>query len=138
MTKTIAYSGLLCITVFLCVSCAKSNDSESVKEYRFNDTIMVDGRIRTYMLNLPPVYYDSSGFALVIAMHGGGGDAAQFESSSKLTDKANAAHFIVVYPEGVQSTGPLKARTWMQAVAVIMPVKTILMMQRSSAVLPIN
>lgn len=83
-----------------------------VQRYRFNDTIMVDGRIRTYTLNLPPVYYDSSGFALVIAMHGGGGDAAQFESSSKLTEKANVAHFIVVYPEGVQSTGPLKARTW--------------------------
>ncbi len=113
MTKyTIAYGGLLCITVFLCVSCTKNNDSETVKEYRFNDTIMVDGRIRTYTLHLSPVYYDSSGFALVIAMHGGGGDAAQFESSSKLTDKANTAHFIVVYPEGVQSTGPLKARTW--------------------------
>lgn len=74
--------------------------------------LLVDGRIRTYTLNLPPVYYDSSRFALVTAMHGGGGDAGQFESSSKLTDKANAAHFIVVYPEGVQSTGPLKARTW--------------------------
>ena len=83
-----------------------------VHEYRFSDTIVVDGRIRTYAINLPPVYYDSSGLALVIAMHGGGGDAAQFESSSKLTEKANAAHFIVVYPEGVQSTGQLKARTW--------------------------
>jgi polyhydroxybutyrate depolymerase len=83
-----------------------------VHEYRFSDTIVVDGRIRTYAINLPPVYYDSSGFALVIAMHGGGGDAAQFESSSKLTEKANAAHSIVVYPEGVQSTGQLKARTW--------------------------
>ena len=83
-----------------------------VHEYRFSDTVVVDGRIRTYAINLPPVYYDSSGLALVIAMHGGGGDAAQFESSSKLTEKANAAHFIVVYPEGVQSTGQLKARTW--------------------------
>lgn len=113
MTKsTVAYSSVVFSILFLCISCEKSSDDGTVKEYRFKDTIVVDGRTRTYTLNLPPVYYDSSGFALVIAMHGGGGDAGQFESSSKLTTKANAAHFIVVYPEGVQSTGPLKARTW--------------------------
>jgi polyhydroxybutyrate depolymerase len=45
-------------------------------------------------------------------MHGGGGDASQFESTSKLTEKANSAKFIVVYPDGVQSDGLLKLRTW--------------------------
>jgi polyhydroxybutyrate depolymerase len=63
-------------------------------------------------LNLPPNYYQSSDFALVIAMHGGGGSAQQFESSSLLTEKADFAGFIVVYPEGVASIGLLKARTW--------------------------
>lgn len=113
MTKrTTVYGSLVCFTLFLCVNCGKNKDTGTVKEYRFNDTIMVDGRIRSYTLNLPPGYYNSSGSALVIAMHGGGGSADQFESSSKLSEKANTAHFIVVYPEGVQSTGPLKARTW--------------------------
>lgn len=113
MTKrTITYDTILCFTLFLCVSCGKKEDTGTMEEYRVSDTIMVDGRIRSYMLNLPPGYYNASGFALVIAMHGGGGSAGQFESSSKLTEKADAAHFIVVYPEGVQSTGPLKARTW--------------------------
>lgn len=61
---------------------------------------------------LPPNYYESSGFSLVIALHGGGGSAEQFESTSRLSDKANSAKFIVVYPEGVQSNGLIKAGTW--------------------------
>lgn len=76
------------------------------------ETITVDGISRTYLLNLPPSYDGASVYALVIAMHGGGGTAEQFERTSKLTSKANAAGFIVVYPEGVKSTGPLGLRTW--------------------------
>ena len=84
------------VTIFL--SCRKGKTSP--KTYRFNETMQVDGLTRNYTLNLPPDYYESSGFSLVIAMHGGGGSASQFETTSKLTEKANAAGFIVVYPEG--------------------------------------
>lgn len=62
--------------------------------------MIVDGISRSYVLNLPPGYYESSGLSLVIAMHGGGGSASQFETTSKLTEKANASGFVVVYPEG--------------------------------------
>ena len=101
----------LTLSVFFLGACSKDTEPEE-KEYRVNGTLQVDGRERTYLLNLPPTYYDGAGFSLVIAMHGGGGEAIQFESSSKLTEKANAAGFIVVYPEGVKSTGLLKVRTW--------------------------
>ena len=101
----------LTLSVFFLGACSKDTEPEE-KEYRLNGTLQVDGRERTYLLNLPPAYYDGAGFSLVIAMHGGGGEAIQFESSSKLTEKANAAGFIVVYPEGVKSTGLLKVRTW--------------------------
>ena len=88
--------------------CVKSPNLPAVdKIYRFNETITVDGLVRNYTLNLPPGYYDSSGFSLVIAMHGGGGSPSQFESTSFLTDKSKASGFIVVYPEG---TGVIK--TW--------------------------
>jgi polyhydroxybutyrate depolymerase len=100
---------LFAVTV---ISCKKSTTESVDNTYRFNGTITVDGLERTYTLNLPPNYYDASDFSLVIAMHGGGGSAQQFESTNKLTEKANAAKFIVVYPEGVQSTGILKARSW--------------------------
>jgi polyhydroxybutyrate depolymerase len=82
------------------------------KAYRFQETLVVNGLTRSYTLNLPPNYYDANNFSLVIALHGGGGSAEQFETTSKLTDKANASGFIVVYPEGVQSTGILGARSW--------------------------
>jgi polyhydroxybutyrate depolymerase len=80
--------------------------------YRVNKTLLVDGLTRTYTVNLPPNYLQSNQFSVVIALHGGGGDALQFESTSKLTEKADASGFIVVYPEGVKSTGPLGARSW--------------------------
>jgi polyhydroxybutyrate depolymerase len=104
---------LLCLLFFgTLISCNKKSNQPINNTFRFSDSIVVDGIQRTYTLNLPPNYYDASGFSLVIAMHGGGGSASQFESTCLLTDKANAAKFIVVYPEGVESTGVLKARTW--------------------------
>ena len=103
---------LTCTLLLFMGGCSKNDDPEVEKVYRFSETITVDGQTRTYTLNLPPDYYESNGFSLVIAMHGGGGDAAQFESTSRLTEKADAAGFIVVYPEGVKSDGVLGARTW--------------------------
>lgn len=110
--RLIAPPFFLIITLFSCIGCGKNDDPQIEKVYRFNETMTVDGKTRTYLLNLPPNYYESSDFSLVIAMHGGGGEASQFESSSKLTEKANDAEFVVVYPEGVKSTGALAARTW--------------------------
>jgi len=43
-------------------------------------------------------------------MHGGFGSGPQLETQSKLSEKGDAAGFIVVYPEGVPS--PLNIRTW--------------------------
>ncbi len=87
--------------------------SESSKGYHFNGQITVDGLSRTYVLALPPAYYDSdTTFALVLGLHGTGGSGNQFERDYGLTAKANREGFIVVYPEGVRSDGPLGIRTW--------------------------
>lgn len=102
---------ILLLIIVLCVSCGKDVAAPQ-KIFRFIETITVDGLERTYLLNMPPSYYESTQLPLVIALHGGGGNAEQFESSTSLTDKANAADFIVVYPNGVKSTGILKAQTW--------------------------
>lgn len=110
--RSTVYTSFLLFPLFLLFGCGKQQDAKIDRVYRFEETILVDSRARTYLLNLPPNYYASSDFSLVIAMHGGGGSAQQFETSSKLTEKANAAQFIVVYPEGVKSTGVLEARTW--------------------------
>jgi polyhydroxybutyrate depolymerase len=111
--KLLFLASSLILTSILFSGCRR-HDPEVDGVYRFLEIMKVDGLDRRYLLNLPPNYYESSSadFSVVIAMHGGGGDANQFESTSKLTEKANAAKFIVVYPEGVQSDGLLKLRTW--------------------------
>ncbi|WP_217605052.1 hypothetical protein [Chitinophaga sp. GbtcB8] len=100
---------LLLVTFSYC----QKNGSNG-QQYRFNGSMNVDERTRTYLLNLPPHYYDndSASFALVLGLHGGGGSAAQFEKDYHFTDKANAAGFIALYPNGIQSNGPLGLRTW--------------------------
>lgn len=101
MKQFLSIMVLLVMTVTGFASCAKSTTPMDGEEtFRINDTIVVDGITRTYLLNLPPNYYSTSGFSLVIAMHGGGGSAKQFERTSLLSEKANEAGFIVVYPDG--------------------------------------
>ncbi|WP_314513972.1 alpha/beta hydrolase family esterase [Xanthocytophaga agilis] len=114
MMRTGIYISLTIVlfTIFSFTGCRRRDSIPIDNVFRFKEILTVDGLQRTYTLNLPPTYYTSSDFSLVIAMHGGGGNADQFETTSKLTDKANTAGFIVVYPEGVQSDGLLKARTW--------------------------
>lgn len=110
--KTGKISLIFFLLVFFAISgCKKShNDGTDSKTFRFNESIVIDGLTRTYIVNLPPDYYQSNSFPLVIALHGGGGSGSQFESQTGLTDKANAAHFIVVYPDGY--LGPLNNRSW--------------------------
>lgn len=108
--KTMLY--LLVVLSF--VSCDKNATApvDEVVVYRFTDTIAVDGRIRNYLMNLPPNYNTADNFALVVALHGFGGQPAQMEQDYKLTQKSNSAQFVVVYPEGTPSNGPLKLRSW--------------------------
>jgi polyhydroxybutyrate depolymerase len=113
MSNNYRLSPIFLVIMVLGLSCDKKSGPDTQKVYRFSETVIVDGLERTYLLNLPPVYYESQNqYSLVIALHGGGGTAEQFESSTGLSDKANASGFIVVYPNGVKSTGLLKAQTW--------------------------
>ncbi len=74
------------------------------------DSIFAGGDFRTYLLHLPPQYDGTAELPLVIAMHGGFGSGPQLGNQSKLSEKADEAGFVVVYPEGV--AGPLNIRTW--------------------------
>ncbi|HVU57815.1 MAG TPA: PHB depolymerase family esterase [Puia sp.] len=90
-------------------NCQKNSDG---KTYRYNGVMNIDGYDRSYLLNLPPDFYDTTGFPLVIMLHGFAGTAAQAERDYGVTDKGNAEHFIVVYPQGVGSDGPYHLRSW--------------------------
>lgn len=73
------------------------------------DTLQHDGQERYFLVHLPPSY-NGQPLPLIIAMHGGLGSATNIEKQSKLSEKADKADYIVVYPEGAKS--PLGIRTW--------------------------
>ncbi len=66
------------------------------------DSIPHGGYERTYLLHLPTGYSEADSMPLIIAMHGGFGNAFNLENQSQLSVKADAENFMVVYPEGVE------------------------------------
>jgi len=113
MRKFFLVYGLLTLLSFTVLSCKKTDEAPvPVTTFHFYDSLQSGGYTRSYLLNLPPNYNDSSNFALVIALHGLAGTASQMERDYKLTAKSNSAHFVIVYPEGVPSDGLLGIQTW--------------------------
>ena len=62
-----------------------------------------DGRQRRYRLYVPASVKAGTAAPLLVALHGGLGSAAQYETNSGFTELAEANSFIVVYPDGVGS-----------------------------------
>lgn len=60
--------------------------------------------MRTYKVHVPPGYSQDKPTPVVIAFHGGGGNAKGSVEYFRLNTKSDEEGFIVVYPEG---TGPL-------------------------------
>ncbi len=78
-------------------------DNKHTKE----ESLMVDGVERTYILHLPADYAEKKSIPLVFVFHGGGGSAQGARRMSQMDVKADKENFIVVYPNG---TG--KYKTW--------------------------
>ena len=73
-------------------------------------TMRHGGRQRTYIVHVPPGAHDAP-LPVVLAFHGGGGNASGFQRYAELDRVADRERFLVVYPNG---TGPLPNRllTW--------------------------
>lgn len=72
--------------------------------------IVVDDRPRTYLLHAPPAYDGATPWPLVLAFHGATSNARLMQLFSGLSEKADEAGFLVVYPSG---TGNLpNVLTW--------------------------
>jgi polyhydroxybutyrate depolymerase len=73
-------------------------------------TLRHEGRIRRYLVDVPPAAATGAGpFAVVLAFHGGGGNASQFRNSNGLLDLSRREGFVLVHPDG---TGRLRLHTW--------------------------
>jgi len=76
-----------------------------------NGSVRVDGRERTYLIDLPPQYDGRTPLPVVVVFHGGGGRAESTRTQTHMSDAGRANGFIVVYPNG---TGRMRDRllTW--------------------------
>ncbi len=100
---------LVMLSVLYVAGCTRDADTA----YTYYQVLKADGLNRTYQLNLPANYYtDETKRPLLIVLHGAGGKASQAARDYGFQSVADTAGFITVYPEGVQSNGPLALRTW--------------------------
>lgn len=76
-----------------------------------SQSLVVDGRERTFIAHLPPAITSNRTLPLVIVLHGGGGSANNAAQMTGMSNAADNAGYIVVYPNG---TGRLGAAllTW--------------------------
>lgn len=63
-------------------------------------TFTLDGLERSYTVHVPPGLSPDARPPVLLALHGGGGSAAQFASSSDLDRVADERGFVVVYGQG--------------------------------------
>jgi len=72
-------------------------------------TLSHGGYERRYLVHLPPSYDGRQPLPVVLAFHGGGGNAEVQRTQSQMNAVADKHGFIVVYPDG---TGRLRLLTW--------------------------
>jgi polyhydroxybutyrate depolymerase len=75
----------------------------------FERTLTVDGQRRTFRVHVPRGVAGRVDLPVVVGLHGGGGNGEQFERQSQLSDVADRAGFVAVYPDG---NGRTRLLTW--------------------------
>jgi len=106
-------SQVLIVVVTALCCCSKENSKPQTRVYDVYDSLVHDSKQRTFHVHLPPTYYDTNdALPLVIGLHGGGGSGDQFEAQTNLDSKADAANFIIVYPNGLTNPNATTVRTW--------------------------
>ena len=96
--------------VLLFCSCKKKNDKPEVFDI---DASFVHGnKIRTFSIHLPKSFYlnKNEQYPLILALHGGGGNAEHMKTISGLNTKADSSDIVIVYPEG--AVNPSGVKTW--------------------------
>jgi polyhydroxybutyrate depolymerase len=101
----IKYPILISLIFCLLLNSCKSGDTSKGADYTlgpgdYDFEILHDGLERRYILYVPDSYDQSKPYPIVIAIHGGGGNADASPAFFQLNDKADQEGFIVAYPEG--------------------------------------
>jgi len=68
----------------------------------YRGSILHKGRMRTYLVHIPPSYNEGNLTPLVIALHGGGGDGKRAEKFTLMSQQSDKDGFILVYPDAIE------------------------------------
>jgi len=95
-----ASRAIVAFSAGLTVACAHPTPGTGSTGVTHEQHIVIDGVQRIYRLHLP-AHFDSirRAIPLVFVLHGHGDNAEDFESSTGMSDKADAEGFITVYPQ---------------------------------------
>jgi polyhydroxybutyrate depolymerase len=99
----------LSLLVPVCSAQAPASDVEVVGGLTPGDHtrgLEVDGRVRTYIVHVPPGYRAGTPTPVVVVFHGGGTSARAAMDYTALPQKADRAGFVAVFPNG---TGRLRS-----------------------------
>jgi polyhydroxybutyrate depolymerase len=116
-TSRAAWTALALVALPLIASCSArerrataDGQASSLTSGNHEFAIRHGGRRRTFLVHVPPGS-QSAPLPVVMAFHGGGGNASGFQRYAELDRVADRERFVVVYPNG---TGPLPNRllTW--------------------------
>ena len=83
---------------------AQCPSSSTLKAGDNKATLQFGGRSRSYVVYVPSSVKSGTAVPLIFDFHGHGGSASQEESSSGWKKKADQVGFIMVYPDGVDSS----------------------------------
>ena len=76
-------------------------------------TIQYDGETRAYKIYVPAVYDGSSAIPLIFNFHGGSGTIANQIAIGDMSDIADTANFIAVYPQALADPNDGGSTNWM-------------------------
>jgi polyhydroxybutyrate depolymerase len=92
---------LACILLTVTAGCRTDRSAGAAPSGTSTHTIRVNGQDRSFRLYRPAALNGTDPVPLVVMLHGGFGTAKQAEQSYGWDRKADAARFLVAYPDGV-------------------------------------
>jgi polyhydroxybutyrate depolymerase len=92
---------LACVLLAVTTGCRAGRSAGSAPPGTSTHTIRVDGKDRSFRLYRPAAVNGVGKAPLVVMLHGGFGTAKQAEQSYGWNKEADAEHFLVAYPDGV-------------------------------------
>ena len=92
---------LIALSFLTINNCARVTVSEKFG-VSYRGSILHKGRMRTYLIHIPPSYNKEKLIPLVIALHGGGGDGKRVEKITLMSQQSDKDGFVLVYPNAIE------------------------------------